>query len=541
MKVKILALALAAFTLFNTTIQAHADEMEVIAQLPSSFSITLPKYITIGQDMTAGFKITAEGDTASDEHLSVTTDHTFTLTSKSGETAQANISLNKTKLSLLSGSDTITGQITASELSAGEWTSTITFLINLVKETTVEIGQCLTLQSYDITPIPDKYNTGADMVTCVEAIPETGVVLENGLQFRDDDGTMCYIDFNKSPNSTASGEYVFENINFSSKTGWVGYGNVTNYQGTGVKLIFNNCKFYNFKSNNDNELIECEFNNCSFRSVAGSNMVFNECFFGGQSEFETVTDDAMMPGTNVVFNNCYCADLIVKTEMPGRGHLDGMQTLKAQDLYFNNCRWEVPDINYTSKQGEFSYAIFIQSDSVENVIFDHCYINGGGYYSISVTDSDPINCRIIEPFIGGSFYGDSAFYPNNSSYTNSAEAVTENPKLYDSIYVSSVWKDNDGTANVIVTNDTLVDRTLRIITEDGYTDHVIPRTYRPAEYEADTKDFTDLPIDLKYTVTGDAEYIVCYDITDINNPKQVRFVNWTTEPVYIEKNWGIIQ
>lgn len=375
----------------------------------------------------------------------------------------------------------------------------------------------------DIHVIPDRHNTGCDMETCTNPPPITGVGLDNGLFFRADNDEQCYIDFNKRP--TITGEFIFENVDFSSKTGWVGYGNTDKYVGEGIKLIFNNCKFYGFYSNKDNVLVQCEFNNCSFRTTALANAVYNNCFLGGESDFDIISSaDICAPKDNVTFNNCYFADIVAKTEEQGDAHLDGMQTICGKNMYFNNCRWEVPDINYTYKQGNFSYAVFVQNNNIENVIFDHCYINGGGHYSISITDAEPVNCRIIEPFIGYCYYGGDPFYPSSGgNYTNSAKAVTEKPRLHDSLYVSSVWKE-DNKLHFLVTNDTGEDRTLSVHTNNGVTTFEVPRTYRLTEYEADTKDFGDFPIDIEHIVEADVSYAVFME-----NNNQIRFVDFGGE------------
>ena len=321
-------------------------------------------------------------------------------------------------------------------------------------------------------------------------------------------------------------------------TGWVGYGNADAYTGTGVKLIFNNCKFGGFWSQSSHELITCEFNNCSFRSTALSNAVYNNCYLGGESETDTVSSsDIAAPGENVTFNDCYFADIVAKTDEQGDAHLDGVQSLTPRNQYFNNCRWEVPDINYSAKQGGFSYAIFLQSDNVENCIFDHCHINGGGYHTISVTDTTPVNCRIIEPFIGYCYYG-APFYPaDGGNYTNSSEAVTENARLHDSLYVSSVWKE-DGKLHFLVTNDTGEDRTLSVYANENLETFTIPRTWKLTEYDVDTKNFDDLPIDIEHEIAVDAEYAVFYDTTEsvASDENQIRYVNYGANSVYRKSN-----
>jgi hypothetical protein len=230
----------------------------------------------------------------------------------------------------------------------------------------------------------------------------------------------------------------------------------------------------------------------------------------------------MNPQANCTFNNCYCSDCVIKTEEQGSAHIDGMQSTVCKNLYFNNCRWEVPDINYTYKQGGFSYVIYIEplNDSIaENVVFDHCHINGGGYYSIGVTPEVDLNnnVRIIEPTIGYCYYGSSPYYPEPSK---SKEAVID-AILHDSLYVSSVWKDDSNNLHFAVTNDTGVNRTITVYTNNETYTFDVPRTYKLTEYEADTKDFDDLPIDIELVIEENVDYAIFYDET-----KQIRFVNY---------------
>lgn len=366
----------------------------------------------------------------------------------------------------------------------------------------------------DIHVIPDKHNTGVDETTCTLTV-ETNVVTEYGIIFRSDDGTTIKIDFNKSPNKTLDGEVIIENVNFANYVG-SGFLNTYGYSGNGIVIKFKNCNFVNFvDSNHTNELVKAEFENCSFTRYNGSFATFNKCYFGGGD----LNGDPMNPGTDCTFNNCYCSNIMQKTEEQGEGHIDGMQSLGCKRLYFNNCRWEVPTINYSITAGGMNVAIFVQpSDFAENVILDHCYVNGGGFYTFSCTGVDAGKCtnvKIIEPFIG-------YCYNNQPFYNTSTRGLVENAILHDSLYVSSVWKDETDYLHFMVTNDTGEERTLTVVTNLGETTYTIPRTYKSTEYEVDTKTFEDLPIDIEKVLeqTG-INYVIFYE-----NGRQIRFTNF---------------
>lgn len=401
-------------------------------------------------------------------------------------------------------------------------------------------GTLITKGYNDEHVIPDKYNTGYDK--SVELTLATGgQIVENGPYLRVDNGDSIYFDFNDSKNKNLNGTFTIENMDFSGyTTKGGGIGNAWGYAGEGITIRYINCKFGNYiDQNTAGYPINAEFINCSFITAQCANSTFNNCYFGGPAK-----RDPLAPYYNCTFNNCYISDIIYKTESQGSDHVDGMQTLYGQNLYFNNCRWEVPDINYTYKNGGFSYVIYIQPQNgdAENVILDHCYLNGGGQYAISVAKADVTDCniRIIEPFIGYC-YQSQPYYPTENDaaeVVNSAEAVTENSRLHDSLYVSSVWKSNDNKLHFLVTNDTGEDRTLSVYTNEGLTTFNIPRTYRPTEYEADTKDFEDLPIDIEHEIAVDAEYAVFYDTTEkaASTENQIRYVNYSDKAVYRMSN-----
>lgn len=200
--------------------------------------------------------------------------------------------------------------------------------------------------------------------------------------------------------------------------------------------------------------------------------------------------------------------------------MDGMQSTACKNLYFNNCRWEVPDINYSVKAGGMNVAIYIQpSDNARNVIFDHCHINGGGYYTLSCADNDISvlnNVKFIEPFIG------YCYEASNPLYDGVTKELLVDPSLHDSLYVSSVWKDDDGYLRFLATNDTEVDRDITVKTNLGESTFTLPRTYKATEYDEDTKNFSDLPIDVENVIeqTG-VTYAIFYE-----GNRQIRFVNF---------------
>lgn len=349
-------------------------------------------------------------------------------------------------------------------------------------------------QYHDINVIPDKYNTGCD---------------ESALT---DSSDGAYIDLNSSGWNMVTEDVIYENINYWNVV--TGIYNGWGYKGTGFTITYNNCKFKEWKMPYEGVNVNVVFNNCSFMSMVNAfNVTFNNCFFG---HFDaSVTGDACNPIKNCFVNNCYIADVVVSTETQGSDHIDGTQIRNGSNNTFTNCRWECPDINYTYKQGQVSYAVFIQ-DSTE-CVFDRCHINGGGHYSINITSDGN---KIDSPYVGQNFVT-KVFYPNEYS-----KQCTKNPDLYNSLYVTSVWKDLNKRLHFLVSNDTRVERKLVVLTNLGITEYTIPKTMLPSEYNADTKKFEDFPFDLEKIIESDVDYAVFFE-----EGRQIRFVNFTDYPI----------
>ena len=392
-------------------------------------------------------------------------------------------------------------------------------------------GDYVEPQYNDLHVIPDKHNTGlSDPESCNITLKSREIYSEyQGIHFRQDQEGAMYLDLGHPNHRNLEGELLFENVDFrSTHPLWTGIGNCHKYQGSGLVVKYRNCQFstwYVRDFDTENTPVRFEFEDCSFESVDGCNLIMKRCYVGGGDR------DGLNPGKNFYCHDTYISDICHKTPQQGATHLDGMQSLFCQDLYFHNCRWEVPDINYSVNAGGFSYAVYlepIRGYTGKNVILDHCYINGGGYYSISCTaEAAPEdNIRIIEPFIGAS-YRKSPYYPSFNERGNVVGSITENPRFHDSLYVSSVWKDSDGKLHFLATNDTYRERTLTVYTDQGIQEFTLKKTYKFYDCPIDTLNFSDFPIDVEFTLEAqDPQYAIFYD-----GDRQIRFVNFTDTPV----------
>ena len=393
-------------------------------------------------------------------------------------------------------------------------------------------------QYNDIHVIPDKYNTGlSDPEACTITLePQVVYPQYGGIFFRQDQEGSMYLDFGNPGHRYLEGEILFENIDFlSTCSNWTGAGNCGKYLGSGITVRYKNCRFptwYVRDFDTKNIPVRFEFENCSFLRIDACSMIMNHCYVGGGDR------DGLNPGRDFYCHNTYISDICHKLEQQGSTHLDGMQSLFCEDMYFHNCRWEVPEINYSVNAGGFSYAVYlepIRECTGKNAVLDHCFINGGGYYSIScLAKADPEdNIRIIEPFIGAC-YRKSPFYPAYYRSGNQAEKITEKPHFHDSLYVSSVWKDQDGHLHFLATNDTYAERTLTVYTDQGIQQFSLKKTYKFDDCPADTLDFSDYPIDMEFTLdAADPDYVIFYDGT-----RQIRFVNFTDAPVLKPREIG---
>ena len=120
-------------------------ECEVYAEIGSSFTVTIPKKITLsGETKSGSYTVSCTGDIAGDEWVSVVPDASFAMkqTGKKDVTASVTQAVNRfrgnnyTGSLLADGSEVkmesgATGSISAADLSAGAWKGTFNFVIAL--------------------------------------------------------------------------------------------------------------------------------------------------------------------------------------------------------------------------------------------------------------------------------------------------------------------------------------------------------------------------------------------------------------------------
>ena len=162
MRKKILSLALASVVLAGAVTPASAytnsvgavnetqevtedstKQCEVYAEVGSSYTVTIPKKITLdGATKTGGYTVSCTGDIAGDEYVSVTPDASFAMSQDGKDDVTASITQGTTKFrgdnytgSLGEGEALMAtgavGAIDAQGLTAGAWNGTFNFEIAL--------------------------------------------------------------------------------------------------------------------------------------------------------------------------------------------------------------------------------------------------------------------------------------------------------------------------------------------------------------------------------------------------------------------------
>lgn len=369
--------------------------------------------------------------------------------------------------------------------------------------------------------IPDKYNTGAKG----ELTPITSDCYISGVRIATTGGTARKLDLYYQPASvTVPSVLLIENCDFSSADFKFYNADLVEKD---TQVIFRNCKFKSYTISGFGK-VNHKFEQCTFTHFLGGNAEFTNCYFGGGTD-----GDGINPLANCTFNNCMIADLIQTSEVASSKHIDGYQIFgdtngkDNTNIHMSNCRFELPYLPYTTASGALNcpLSIIMRYSNADNITFKDCYINGGLYYALMVVSNGNTitNMNFSNIHIGES---SKSAYICDDSYR---ELIKNNVKMTDSLYVGSVTKDKDGI-HISVTNDTSKERTLRIITENGFQDINIEACPKGINLEKDSMNYSDFPFDIDVRI-DDAMWVVCYDMTD--TAKQIRFLNWGTEQVFV--------
>ena len=349
--------------------------------------------------------------------------------------------------------------------------------------------------------IPDRFNTGVNEETSLTAITEEGTY--GGIRYQVGAGGQLVLDLVYS-NRLAGQDITVRDLDFAGYSLLM----VNESRITGdTEVCFQNCRFDAVVTGREDARIHYTFEDCTLRSFRGSNALLTRCRLGGSS------GDAVNPYRNVTLRDCYIADL-AHPDSRENVHSDGVQifgypSLPAENISFDNCRFEVPAIPGGSSYVNACLMIAPEKSGGKNMVFSNCILNGGGYAVYTLVKEpfaleDVVLCNIA--------VGDAARY-GTFYHRNVTEGVSlENIYPTDALYVGSRFTDEQGRIHFSVTNDTDRVRKLMIVTPKETL--LFPIDACPT-YEERTEDmsFADFPFDIDVAVPG-ARWAVCYDVTD---------------------------
>lgn len=412
---------------------------------------------------------------------------------------------------------------------------------------------------WDFKNIPDKYNTGPKEEIQFNKLSQTGEIAEGvTLLLRTDTKTPFYCLTSRRtslPDSVTVRNYDFSDYDFST----LGMDQFKRNK----KITFENCKFKGFRNDAvapGSTKVYFVFNHCSFEGgVNSAYITLNDCKVGG------FTSDGMNPLREFYANNLYIYDLSHEGNKNG-SHIDGIQiygdqssrknvvnnkwipNLETGKISFKNVRFEIPSIYYEGNTSYVNACVMFQLEfsDVDDVSFEDLYVNGGGKWFPIYLDHGKNNDRslwgawshknlVMKNVMVSNNFG-KIFYPDLLE-----DARIQDVDHHDYLFVTSVWKDDKGTAHLIVTNDTKSDKTLIVKTDVGTIEFLVPHC--PSNWalggelnsqvetneglkdnngrEYKTYRWKDMPFDLDYTIKGNPSFVLCYQ-----NDEQIRYVSF---------------
>ena len=544
-KIKIVLLALCISV---TPIHAEVTENQAVsnidecttavsAEIGSQFTITVPKVIRFDKvTKDSEYTVKVYGDITGTQCISVVPDESFLMKSSGKDNVTATVSQEQTlfsfeEISVEDGAITA-GTVQASDITAGHWSGNFYFNVEIKDSNDIEDLRTMTLNvsknRFDTAIVPDKYNTGAVEPTGGFKAwnPETDESMTfDGLTItkRADD----LIIINGYSNSGISGDIVVEDVDFSAMSNFRFF----NADRIGADSItFRNCKFSSVSYTNvvSDDVPWLYFDHCSMTHYGGGKTNLDYCYIGGGAM------DAMNLFKDNTITNCFITD---KSHYVGTGsvHTDGLQIygVKDQDvdnITLNNCRFEIPQF-YSGKDNKAyinaSLMLQLEYSNGANMTFKNCYTNGGSNSIYAHALSDWTLDNIVFENI---MCGDASGF----IYSDIDKSVQfKNVHLTSQLYLGTTWKTADGHTHVSITNDTTVERTLRVYTNEGSKTYIIPAMPSKEVMGEEGFDRDSVPFDVDYDL-GTGEYFACFDTTNEYNWKQVRFITYGPESVQVK-------
>ena len=367
----------------------------------------------------------------------------------------------------------------------------------------------VTRQLTDYNIIPDRYNCGA-WGGFIKVLANDTI---NGIVLQENEGINSFDFFTR--NTDISGEIYFSGYDFSDYIVEIYNSDLIDRD---ITLVFENCKFFIFRSLSPYPKVKLVFKNCTFNSFYGSCADFTFCKFGGYYR------DGLVPYHDVSVRSCYFSNFSSQDPAGAGYHSDGTQIygkegILAENIRYEYCRFEIPWIPGANAINA-CFMLQLEFSSGNNISFTNSICNGGGYtiYATAKYKGFEYYRNVV---ISNISVGQSRKY--GSVCPTVAEGV-EVSNIIDigDLYVASVWKGN-GKTHLSVTNDTLQERLLVVYADGVRYEYVIPASSGGRDDYYDR--FEDYPIDIDICIDSDCKYVACFDATT-GTYNQIRFVTW---------------
>lgn len=402
---------------------------------------------------------------------------------------------------------------------------------------------------FDQIQIPDRHNTGTNKETKFQKLNETGEIFPGVILQKRIEEDRYVLSSWANNLETFPDICVIEDFDFSDMD-FVVF-NSERFPND-KKIIFSNCRFKAFNnppSEKGRTRIYFEFHHCDFGgNVSSSYITLNDCKIGG------FTNDGMNPLAEFHADRLYIYDLMHDARTD-EIHVDGFQIygdyrakeneidghwvsrIDTGNIYLKNVRFEIPSVFFPGNTSYVNSCIMFQLEfsDVDDVRFENMFVNGGGKYGSIFMDSGKNNEKSVRgKWSHRNLSLRNAYVSDNIQqiyYKDLLKDAERKNVVYNSdVYITSVWKDADGTVHIIASNDTRTDATVTVKTDVGTFSFEIPHCPSnwalageiadgpdPKESPVDkngkaytTYRWEDFPFDREFKFSGDPDFIACY-------------------------------
>lgn len=354
-----------------------------------------------------------------------------------------------------------------------------------------EMSKKIAQRTDGIAAIPDMYNTGTngELTDFMSLYPDA--VINNKLVYITDEFVNKY--------GNEIGNFVLEGygLYFKDPVGDFKISNAKFIGNTGLHYAVQLANPY-MASGNTVTIENCEgsYYNAAFNT--GRNFKFINCYI------HDMYQDAFKADNNITIDNCYVKGCGLSSD----SHADGVQVSSTGGeeeikIEITNTRFEQPFIkgNYYENSCVF---IKLTQSAFGNITLSNLYMNGGNYsfYILQKEENDYSNMQyqINNVRIGSSARYGQVMIDSNVLGDKDIQEINQ-------LYVGSVFEQN-GKLYVSVTNDSLEDHTLRIVTDKEEKEFMVERCWDGTSQ--DSVEYSTIPVDRLFELNS-ASTVTCYD------------------------------